>query len=310
MKMIGAHPKRLSAVLALFCFPSLLAAATDYQGSFVRKFQIYGPAQLEIETGSWDVTVHSGAAGVVTVSGKIHVANRWLMGDRTAKVRELESNPPVRQLGNTVHLDHAHLNNIWVDYDVTVPADTRVRSRTNSGDVKIRDLTSDLDLESGSGDLWLENITGRIGTRSHSGDVRARAISGSFSAEASSGDIRLEERGKGDVDIRTTSGDVEATGIDGALHVEAGSGNITAAGTPTRSWEARAGSGNIHLNIPQDAAFQLDAATNSGELSVRQAVTITVQGNLDAARHAIKGTVGGGGPLVTLHTSSGDIEIN
>jgi hypothetical protein len=54
----------------------------------------------------------------------------------------------------------------------------------------------------------------------------------------------------------------------------------------------------------------LDAATNSGELSVHQAVTITVEGNLDAARRAIKGTVGGGGPLVTLHTSSGDIEID
>lgn len=308
--MIGAHLKPLSAMLALFCFPSLLVAATDYQGSFERKFQVHGPAQLEIDTGSWDVSVHSGAAGVVTVSGKIHVANRWLMGDRAGKVRELENNPPVGQLGNTVHLDHANLNNIWIDYEVTVPADTPVRSRTSSGDVKIQDLTSDLDLESGSGDLWLENITGRIATRSHSGDVRARTISGSFSAEASSGDIRLQERGKGDVDIRTTSGDIEATGIDGALHLEAGSGDISAAGTPAGSWEARAGSGNIYLSIPHNTGFELDAATNSGEISIHQAVTITVEGNLDAARRAIKGAVGGGGPLVTLHTGSGDIEID
>jgi hypothetical protein len=307
--MIEAHRKRLSAVLAFVCCFSLAAAATDYQGSFERKFQINGPAQLEIDTGSWDVTIHSGPAGVVIVSGKIHVGNRWLMGERTSKVEELKNHPPVGQRGNTIHLDHANLNNIWIDYDVTVPADARVHSRTGSGDVKIRDLTGELDLESGSGDLWLENLTGKIATRSGSGDVRATAISGSFSADASSGDIRVEERGKGDVDIRTTSGNIEATGIDGALHLEASSGDISAEGKPGGTWEARAGSGNIHLSVPRDAAFQLDATTNSGELSVHHAITITVEGNLDAARHAMKGTVGGGGPLVTLHTSSGNIEL-
>src|SRR5215469_7787003 len=273
--MIGAHRKRLSAMLAFFCFFCLRAGAKDYQGSFEREFRVTGPARLEIDTGSWDVTVHTGPAGLVTVSGRIRVSNRWLMGDRTATVQQLENNPPVRQVGNTVRLDHAKLNNIWVDYEVTVPADTRVDSRTDSGDVKIQDLTGELDLESGSGDLWLENIAGRIGTRSRSGDVRATAISGSFSAEATSGDIRLEERGKGDVSIRTTSGNIEAAGIDGRLDLQATSGDISARGKPAGSWQVRAGSGNIHVSFPSDAAFQLDASTNSGELSVQRAVTIT-----------------------------------
>ncbi|HEX6503729.1 MAG TPA: DUF4097 family beta strand repeat-containing protein [Terriglobales bacterium] len=297
------------AVLSWILLLSLTAAATDYQGSFERKFPLTGPAQLEIDTGSWDVTVHGGPSGTVTVVGKIHVGNRWLLGDKSTKVHELESNPPVQQNGNIVRVNHVSLNNIWIDYDVTVPGDTRVKSRTGSGDVKIQDLASDLDLQSGSGDVWLENITGKIQTRSGSGDVRARAISGSFSADASSGDIRLEERGKGDVDIRTTSGNVEAKGVDGALHLEATSGDISAEGKPSNSWEARAGSGNIHLSLPRDAAFQLDASTSSGELSINHAVTITVQGNLDTSRHAIKGTVGSGGPLVIVHTGSGDIDI-
>jgi DUF4097 and DUF4098 domain-containing protein YvlB len=307
--MARANFKVQLAVLSCILFLTLAAAATDYQGSFERKFQVNGPARLEIDTASWDVTVHSGPSGAVTVTGKIHVGNRWLLGDRTARVQELESNPPIQQDGNIVRLNHVNLNNIWIDYDVTVPADTRVHSRTGSGDVKIQDLTGDLDLESGSGDFWLQNITGRIQTRSGSGDVRAREISGSFSADASSGDIRLEERGKGDVDIRTTSGNIEARGVDGALNVEATSGDISAEGRPSGKWEARAGSGNIHLNVPQEAAFQLDASTSSGELSIHHSVAITVQGNLDAARHELKGTVGSGGPPVSVHTSSGDIEI-
>jgi DUF4097 and DUF4098 domain-containing protein YvlB len=91
--------------------------------------------------------------------------------------------------------------------------------------------------------------------------------------------------------------------------VEAGSGDITAEGRPSGNWDAHTGSGNIHLTISHDAGFILDASTSSGELNVNHSVTMTVQGNIDAARHEIKGTVGGGGPQVTVHTGSGDIDI-
>jgi len=288
---------------------SLAAAGSDYQGSFERKFQVNGPAQLEIDTGSWDVTVHKGPAGTVSVSGRIHVSTRWLFGERSGRVQELENNPPVRQDGNTIHVEQTNVNNISVDYEVTVPGDTHVHSRTGSGDVKIQELNSDLDLQSGSGDLTLENITGKIQTRGGSGDVRARDISGPFSADASSGDVQLEERGQGYVDIHTTSGNIEVKGIDGALRLRAGSGDISVEGSPAGNWEAGTGSGNIHLSMPRDSAFQLNASTSSGELNVNHAITLTVQGNMDAARHELKGTVGSGGPQVAVHTGSGDIDI-
>jgi Toastrack DUF4097 len=287
----------------------LCAAASDYQGSFERKFQVNGPARLEIDTGSWDVTVHSGPVGAVTVTGRIHVNNRWLFGERSTRVQELQNSPPVRQDGNTIQIGQIHLNNIYVDYELTVPADTRVQSRTGSGDIRIDGLQSDLDLQSGSGDLILENVTGKIQTRSSSGDVRARDISGPFSSQASSGDVQLEERGRGDVEIHTTSGNIEARGIDGALRVEAGSGDISADGKPAGNWDARTGSGNVHLTIPRDSGFYLDASTSSGELNMNHSVTMTVQGNIDSARHQIKGTVGSGGPQVAVHTGSGDIDI-
>jgi putative adhesin len=297
-------PALISVLLLCLC-----ATATDYQGSFERKFPVNGPARLEIDTGSWDVTVHRGSAGAVIVTGRIHVNDRWLFGDRSARVRELENTPPVRQDGNTIQVGHTNLNNIYVDYEITVPADTRVQSRTGSADIKIQELNSDIDLQSGSGDLILESITGRIQARSGSGDVRAKDISGAFSAQASSGDIQLDERGKGDVDIHTTSGNIGVTGIEGALRVEAGSGDISAEGTPAGNWEARTGSGNVHLSLPRNSAFQLEASTSSGELNVNHAITLTVQGNLDTARHELKGTVGSGGPQLTVHTGSGDIVI-
>ena len=170
-------------LLSLLCilFFSLASAATD-QGRFERKFQINGSAQLDVHTGSGDVTVNSGPPGAVTVIGRIHVSNRWLLGERSSKVQEIENNPPVRQDGNTIHIEPTNLNNISVDYEITVPAETQVHSRTGSGDVRIQDLTGELDLQSGSGDLWLQDIGGNVQTRSGSGDVRATAVRGRFSA--------------------------------------------------------------------------------------------------------------------------------
>jgi hypothetical protein len=295
--------------LCVLCLP-LSAFASQVRGKFQRTLQVSGPAQLEIDTGSWDVSVHNGPPGAITVSGKIYVDNRWLFGERTAQVEELEKNPPIHLEGNTLHVDRADLHNMWIDYEITVPAETSVHSHTGSGDLKISGLHGDLKLESGSGDLVLDHITGTVKTQSGSGDVRAEAISGPFSAEASSGDIRLEEEAKGDVEIHTGSGNIEATGVNGALRVEAGSGDVSLDGSPAGNWQAHTGSGNLTLHLDSHSAFHLDASTNSGDLHVGRAVTITVQGNLDAMRHAIKGTVGSGGPMVTAHTGSGDLNID
>ena len=284
-------------------------ASSRYKGSFERKFQTTGPAQLEIDAGSDDFMIRSGPAGSVSISGKIHVDNTWLLGNRTTQVQELEGNPPVRQNGNMIHIGPTDKKNISVDYEIIVPSDTRVRSRTGSGDLKVEGLNADLDLQTGSGDLCLENIKGSIQSHTGSGDVLAKSVSGNFRADASSGDIQVEEGGDGSVEVRTTSGDIAVKGITGVLHVEAGSGDISAEGTPAGNWEARTGSGNVHLSVPRDSAFQLDASTSSGELNVNHAITLTVQGNLDAARHELKGTVGSGGPVVTVHTGSGDIDI-
>ena len=311
----AVHPPRL-AMLRSFSMESGCGSfmshnfeSSRYKGSFERKFQTSGPAQLEIDAGSDDFMIRSGPSGNVGISGKIHVDNTWLLGNKTAEVQDLENNPPVRQDGSTIHIGRTNLKNISVVYEITVPADTHVRSRTGSGDLKIEGLNAGLDLQAGSGDLCMENVKGSITAHTGSGDVLGKSVSGNFNADASSGDIQVEEGGNGSVDVHTTSGDIAVKGILGALRVEAGSGDISAEGVPKGDWEARTGSGNIHLRLPHDASFRLEASTSSGELNVNHAVTMTVQGNLDTAQHAIKGSVGSGGPLVTVQTGSGDIDI-
>ena len=65
------------------------------------------------------------------------------------------------------------------------------------------------------------------------------------------------------------------------------------------------GSGSIHLRLPSDASFDLNARTSSGSISLDHPVT--VQGTM--GKKEIRGKVRGGGVTVEVETGSGNIEI-
>jgi Putative adhesin len=306
-------PARLSfkaIALAALLGSSLAAFASTPRGAFDRTFQVSGPVDLEVQTHSGDIIVRSGPSGSVSIHAKIFVNDHWLLGnDRQADVSEIEQHPPLRQDGNSIRIDYVNARDISVDYEITVPAETTLRAHTGSGNQTIDDIHGNVDLQSGSGDMKLSRLTGELHVQTGSGNVRAREIAGPVRGGAGSGDLEVEETGAGDIELHTGSGNITVRGIQGSFHGEAGSGDITAEGRQTGTWEIRTGSGNVRVRLPADAAFDADVTTSSGTLNVDAPVTMTVQGRVEETRKRIVGKVRGGGPLLTLHTGSGDIHI-
>ncbi len=70
---------------------------------------------------------------------------------------------------------------------------------------------------------------------------------------------------------------------------EAGSGDITAEGTQMGAWEIRTGSGNVHVRLPANAAFDADISTSSGTLDMDAPITMTVQGRVQETRKHDRG---------------------
>jgi DUF4097 and DUF4098 domain-containing protein YvlB len=312
-------------VLVLVCLlPALARAAVE--GSFERTLQVSGPVDLDVVTGSGDISVQTGSGNVVKVIGYIR-ANGWL-GDPEERVRKIEANPPIEQNGSTIRIGHLHDlelgRNVSVSYQITVPVATRLTSHTGSGDMKIEGIQgpleghsgsgeitisgigSDVQVETGSGDMRLENVKGSVRAHAGSGGISATGIGGAFDGGSGSGDIRLEQTAAGDVRVMAGSGNLELRRVNGALSAKTGSGEIQVDGVPSGEWRLRAGSGNILLRVPADAAFNLDASTNSGTISLNDH-PVTVQGTI--GRHEVRGKVHGGGSLLEIRTGSGDVEI-
>jgi|SRR3984885_2263935 len=301
---------RLSLIAALVVLCASAAAfASTPQGTFEKTLQVSGPVDLEVFTHSGDVTVRAGSSGSIFIRGKIYVGDRWFGGRRDDDVHAIEQNPPIHQSGNSVHIDYVNYHNISVDYEITVPADTTIRSHTGSGDQILEGTRGNADVQTGSGDVKLSNITGEIHLQTGSGDVRAHSISGAVHGGTGSGNIEIEETASGDIDLHTGSGNVTARGINGGFHGETGSGDVTAEGTQTGTWEIRTGSGNVHVRLPGNAAFEADISTSSGSVDVGAPIEMTVQGRIGDVHKSVHGKVRGGGPLLRVRTGSGDIHI-
>jgi hypothetical protein len=297
------------AIALVVLFTSTIVFASTPQGSFERTFSVSGPVDLEVLTRSGDVTVRTGASSAVIIRGKIFVGDHWLRGSRQGDVNEIEQHPPIRQEGNSIHIDYVNVHDIAVDYEITVPAETTVRSRSGSGDQIIEGTRGNADIQTGSGDVKLARLTGEVRLQTGSGNVRAHEIAGAVKGGAGSGDIEIEETSAGDVDLHTGSGNITARGIQGGFRGEAGSGDITAEGAQSGNWEIRTGSGNVRVRLPGNAAFDADISTSSGTVDVDSPIEMTVQGRVQESRKTIRGKVRGGGPLLSVRTGSGDVHI-
>lgn len=299
-----------ASAIALAVFVVTTLASASEQGRFERTFQVSGAANLEVFSRSGDITVRSGPAGRIAITGRIHVGDRWFTGGRKADVADIEKNPPIQQNGNFVRIDYVNRTNISIDYDITAPPDTKVRTKSGSGNQTIEGMKAGIDIETGSGDVRLNDLAGDLRIHTGSGNVQARGAAGPFEARAGSGDISLEEKSKGDVSVETGSGNIEARGVDGGLRASTGSGDVHVDGTPANSWMVKTGSGNADLRLPQQASFDLDVSTSSGSVVVNHPVSTTVQGRVEESRKNIRGKVRGGGPEISVHTGSGDVHVD
>ena len=167
---------------------SALPLSASPTGHFERTLQVSGTVDLEITSGSGNVTIHTGGSGSVSVSAKIHASNSWLFGgDAEERIRRIEKNPPVEQQGNTIRIghveDHDLLHNISIDYELTVPAQTKLSARTGSGDTFVSGIQLPLVAKTGSGNVTVENLGADAHIGSGSGDLKINSIKGVLHAD-------------------------------------------------------------------------------------------------------------------------------
>jgi hypothetical protein len=330
MRLARFHRSALAALaIGLLASAAAFARDTVAEGSFDRTLKVSGAIDLTVSTGSGSITVRTGSASEIHVVGKIRINSGWHTDDRDAQARvhRIESNPPIEQNGSIVRIgeiqDEDLKRNVSISYELVVPPDTKLRSETGSGSqeldgvhgpveattgsgsLHIGHIGAELHASTGSGTITLDTIQGSVRATTGSGSIRADGVAGGLVAQTGSGEIELAQTAPGDVDVQTGSGGIELRGVRGRVSARSGSGSIHVDGSPTGEWRLHTSSGGVTLRLPADAGFELDANAGSGNIETSH--ELLVSGTL--GHHELHGKAHGGGPLISVSTSSGTIRV-
>lgn len=269
-----------------------LSAAALADNSFERTLNVSAQPDLYVSTGAGNIHITAGSGGQIHVVGHVHAS--WsAFGDISSRVQQIVDHPPITQDGNTVRIgdtkERGLFNNLSVDYDITVPADVA------------------LNLHSGSGDIEVNQVGRFVAASSGSGSVRAHGIHGPSDLESGSGDLELEDEAPGDVKARTGSGSIHVRGLNGSFNARTGSGDIEVEGRIQGAGMISTGSGDVRLHLSPDTHVTLEGSTGSGDIRVHMPGFVRANG--ESSRHHVTTQINGGGPPLQIRTGSGDIEV-
>jgi hypothetical protein len=180
-----------------------------------------------------------------------------------------------------------------------------VRARTRDAGVEIRGISGPVKLRVVNGAAEIEEITGDLQVTSSEGPIRVAWVAGDVEARTTAGEIEMRHI-EGEVTAKTLGGPIELAQVRGPIlaRTERGSVRATFSGAPAGSLETERGS--IDVVIPTDSAADLDAHATQGGVALDAAIAL----DGEEAENLVVGEINGGGELLLLRTSRGQIHLS
>lgn len=223
--------------------------------------------------------------------------------------------------------------------DIEVESATgKLEISTAGGDLFVGNVGKELRAKTSGGDITVGDVAGDAEVKTAGGNIRVGKVSGSVEAKTSGGDIELKG-GSGRILAKTSGGNIEVTNATGSVEAKTSGGDIRAELVPTSGGrsELTSSGGNIVLHLPENGKATVEARIrirdgggwnwNMGWDKKGQPVITDKKGSAEEDKYKILSdfkadkvektdgeiratyTLGGGGQLITVDTTNGDIEI-
>jgi len=180
-----------------------------------------------------------------------------------------------------------------------------VRAVTESGDTRVSYVSQDVAATVGDGNLSLDVIGGRIHAQVHRGNISCTRAAQGIDAQSDRGDITLMAIGPSTAVVKEGFGRIEVSGARSSFAGSTDGGDIHVKAVMHDDWKLNSNSGNIRIELPLNASFQLDASTGSGEFRLDRDDLQEVRVGV----HHINQAVNSGGKRIQAYTESGQLII-
>jgi hypothetical protein len=282
-----------------------------------KTFTVQPGGNLHVETQGGNVTVEPSNDSVVKIIAKekIH-ASSDSEADEILKKLTLT----MEQSGNAIFAEAKyekmfsgfHMGSwppVQVDFVVTVPASFATDLRTSGGDIIVGDLAGKVLAHTSGGDIKLGHIAADVDASTSGGNVSLVDGSGSVHLRTSGGNVFVG-RAVGPTDLSTSGGDIKVDSVENTLHAGTSGGDVRAglSGALKGDCVLSTSGGRVIATVDKGVGFHLDASTSGGDVEAG-GLTITIERG-GQGKSRLAGDVNGGGPLLKLRSSGGDVVVN
>ena len=316
---------------ALLSAPTFTATA-EVEDTIRKSFSVAagGTLIMDVDRGSIEIATGSAHDLGVEVIRKVDAWSRG-RGEEVLKEHKVE----LSQEGNNVRIYSKSKKESWslwgrrrenlrVRYLISTPKKYNADVRTAGGGISIADLDGEVKARTSGGSLKFGRIQGPVWGRTSGGSITLQACKQPVDVETSGGGLKIGEvegpvvaktsggsieinKVKGNVIARTSGGGIHVSDVFGKIDASTSGGSVSArlSSQPAGDCTLKTSGGSIDVQLAEKISVDLDATTSGGRVITD--IPVSVHGELK--KTALKSKINGGGPLLVLHTSGGNVHI-
>ncbi len=293
-------------MMVLLCFGSFSVRAGEYTFQYQKIVDTkQQPISLDLSMVSGNVTITGNSDdGRVTID-----AVKTVRGSHREEAEEVADHIEIHVTSdnNSVKIETNYLKMIdrkpsfWskifgtssnnsygmVDYHISVPSRTSVTINSMEALIELSSLEGEMNITNSSGATHGEYLFGPITISQPVGEVDLKWIEGDVRVKSTSSRISIQQT-RGAVDVATYSGSVKVqTQLDSP-----------------KNYYVETMSGSVDFTVPTYSAGVLHIETKSGE--IKSDIPIAIK---SVSRRRLVGEFGGGGPTISIYSTTGDVDI-
>ena len=206
------------------------------------------------------------------------------------------------QAGNRIEVatraaeDRVSADDLKTDFEISVPVESELNVRTDSGNVTIDSVHGDMTFDTVGANLQLSDVEGYVVVKTIDGSLVCTRCSGKLEANSISGNVQMIQPTLDSVRVQTSSGNILFDGsfLSRGIYI------------------MKNFSGTIEVHFSSNDSFDVDATSLKGDVINQASFKPDTHGTPHPASkwgHSLFGTMNDGRAKVELSSFSGTIKI-
>lgn len=294
MKMAAQRPTMMRGILTVSSAAVFLFSGTVASAAATQHIEKHFPVNTRPV-----VVIHNVANGRIEVKSWKNKEVDVLASQPSDKIEfEIENAGDRIDVTATIKDPGAQPRDLEANLQLTVPEETELQLKTETGLIYVEQVMGDMTLESVAGDVHLKEVSGYIIVRTTEGSLVCTQCAGKLDFKSISGGAQVLQPALTNVSLFSTSGNIL---FDGDF-------------VRTGLYTMKSGKGLVEVRFSGNDSFDLKAQTATGTVDNQASAFLKpdshgIKRAASKFTHGLFGTVGQGLAKVELSSYSGTIRI-